>query len=161
MISFKISQKSAILDRVNPMIFFKNRQKSAILDRVNPMIFVKIGQKSAIGDRIIFIIILHKWLKILHLSKICSVFNNIHFYFQDLLYIWWFCRRRKKLFCNGIKFRITFNPFLANQIWLTYGDSEKDWKTHEIAMKNGNFINAFLVKACSIIVRRVKSQSTS
>eukprot|EP00493_Phyllostaurus_siculus_P004592 UN04613 len=52
------------------------------------MIFVKIGQKSAIGDRMIFMIILHKWLKILHLSKICSVFNNIHFYFQDLLYIW-------------------------------------------------------------------------
>ena len=37
-----------------------------------------------------------------------------------------------------------------------YGDSEKDWKTHEIAMKNGNFINVFLVKACSIIVTRKK-----
>ena len=45
------------------------------------------------------------------------------------------------------------------KVWLTYGDSEKDWKTHEIAMKNGNFINDFLVKACSIIVSKVKSQS--
>eukprot|EP00493_Phyllostaurus_siculus_P001388 UN01396 len=51
MIFFKISQKSAILDRVNPMIFLKIRQKSAILDRFNPVIFFKISQKSTIFDR--------------------------------------------------------------------------------------------------------------
>ena len=63
-------------------------------------------------------------------------------------------QENKKIFCKGI-----YNTFLANQIRLTYCDSEKDWKTHEIAMKNGNFINDFLVKACSIIVSKVKSQS--
>ena len=33
---------------------------------------------------------------------------------------------------------------------------KKTSKTHEIAMKNGNFINVFLVKACSIKRRREK-----
>ena len=73
----------------------------------------------------------------LHLSKISSVFSIIHFYFLDLLYIWWFCRKNKKN-CKCI-----FDALLANQIRLTYGDFEKYLKIYEIAMKNGNFIIFF------------------
>ena len=75
-------------------------------------------------------------------------------FFQDLLYIWWFC---KKVFKKITRvFHITFHAFLENKNRLIYGDSEKTSKTHEIAMKNGNFINVFLVKACSIKLSRGK-----
>ena len=45
---------------------------------------------------------------------------------------------------------------------LTYGDFEKVSKKHENAMKNGKFINFFLVKngkTCSNMVSKVKSHS--
>ena len=102
-------------------------------------------------------IIIQKYLKILHLFKIRSVFNNMRFFSQDLLYIWWFCRKIKKIFCKGI-----YNAVLVNHMRLTYGDFEKVSKKHENAMKNGKFINFFwwkMEKTCSIMVSKVKSHS--
>ena len=52
------------------------------------MNFLKIKPKAAIWVGMIFMIIIQKYLKILHLFKIRSVFNNMRFFSQDLLYIW-------------------------------------------------------------------------
>ena len=96
-------------------------------------------------------------MKILHLSKISSVFNNIHFFPQDLLYIWWFCRKMKKIFWKGI-----YNTFSVNQILLTYGDSEKDWKNTKLRWRMVNLSIFFcwkMEKTCSIMVSKVKSHS--
>ena len=86
-------------------------------------------------------IIFQKYLKILHLSKIRSVFNNIRFFHKICSIYSDFAGKWKKLFCNGI-----YNAVSVNHIRLTYGDFEKVSKKHENAMKNGKFINFFLVK---------------
>ena len=102
-------------------------------------------------------IIFQKYLKILHLFKIRNVFNTMRFFSQDLLYIWWFCRKIKKIFYKGI-----YNAVLVKHMRLTYGDFEKVSKKHENAMKNGKFINFFwwkMEKTCSIMVSKVKSHS--
>ena len=48
---------------------------------------------------------------------------------------------KKHIFCKGI-----YNAVLVNHMRLKYGDFEKVSKKHENAMKNGKFINFFLVK---------------
>ena len=60
--------------------------------------------------------------------KICSIYGDF---------------AEKEISYFGRVFHITFDTFLENKIQLTYGDSEKAWKTHEIVMKYGNFINVF------------------
>jgi hypothetical protein len=140
------------------MNFLQNWPKKQLFSiEVSVWIFFKIKPKAAIWVGMIFMIIIQKYLKILHLFKIRNVFNTMRFFSQDLLYIWWFCRKIKKLFCKGI-----YNAVSVNHIRLTYGDFEKVSKKHENAMKNGKFINFFwwkMEKTCSIMVSKVKSHS--
>ena len=140
------------------MNFLQNWPKKQIFPmEVTVWIFFKIKPKAAIWVGMIFMIIIQKYLKILHLFKIRNVFNTMRFFSQDLLYIWWFCRKIKKIFYKGI-----YNAVLVKHMRLTYGDFEKVSKKHENAMKNGKFINFFwwkMEKTCSIMVSKVKSHS--
>ena len=84
-----------------------------------------------------------------YFSKILENFTFIqnpqciqqHMFFTRFVLYMVILEANKKLFYKGI-----YNAVLVNHMRLTYGDFEKVSKKHENAMKNGKFINFFLMK---------------
>ena len=69
------------------------------------------------------------------------MYLTIYIFFTRFALYMVILQENKKIFCKGI-----YNAVLVNHMRLTYGDFEKVSKKHENAMKNGKFINFFLVK---------------